>query len=155
VSNFPPPKSTTLSRRCPSISRSSRGIWCPLLGGRVVVVVVWRRGRTKYPVVRFSSGGWWVEGEALKRSTRWWSSPVGIGGRCSILISESAGPYAHDPRRESGHTNHSGRGTSAQILAFLCGCRRRLADLCSNNIFFCALYGRLVRPSHAHPPKNP
>jgi len=58
-SNFPPPKSTSLGPggRRPSISRSSREIRCPLLGGRVVVVVVWRRGRAKHPVVRFSSGG--------------------------------------------------------------------------------------------------
>ena len=48
-----------------------------------------------------------VGGESVTRSTRRCSSPVGVGGRCSInKFSESAGSYAHDPRvEERAHTS--------------------------------------------------
>jgi len=54
-SNFLRPN--PLGGRRPSTLRSSQGIWCPLLGGRVVVV---------------------VSGDAVTRSTQWCVSPVGV-----------------------------------------------------------------------------
>jgi len=130
----PESASLGLGGRRPSISHSSRGIRCPLLGGRGVVVV---------------SGG------AVARSTRWCVSPVVVVGRRRSVKAKhpvvqfsgwGRGPlldnkFLSRPVRtlmirgwKSGHTHHrnlkpnwAGHSVCQRtILAFLegwCGCR--------------------------------